>query len=127
MFKNRLLYLLFCVVILILGILSRQVSILPFFVGDILYSCLIYFGFRFLFPNQKTLSISIMTILFCFTIEFFQLYKATWLVNLRKTLLGHYILGEGFLFTDLICYLIGTLISSWFDKKSKLKSHSSNN
>jgi hypothetical protein len=94
-------------------------SILPLFVGDILYSCLIYFGFRFLFPNQKTLSITIMTILFCFTIEFFQLCKATWLVNLRKTLLGHYILGEGFLFTDLICYVTGALTSSWFDKKIK--------
>lgn len=119
MFASRLTYFWFCIVTLIIGILSRQVNIIPHFVGDILYSCLIYFGFRFLFPNQKIITSSLLSLFFCFSIEFLQLYEATWLVSLRQTLLGQYILGQGFLFTDLICYTIGALLASWTDKLFK--------
>lgn len=115
----RLTYFWFCISTICIGILSRQINIIPLFVGDVLYSCLIYFGFRFLFPNQRIITSSLLTLLFCFSIEFSQLYKAIWLVNLRSTLLGHYILGQGFLFTDLICYIMGAILASWIDKAFK--------
>lgn len=104
-----------CLLIIITGIFSRKTTIIPVFVGDILYACLLYFGFRFLFPKQNQSNAWILSLLFCFGIEFSQLINWTWLVNLRKSTLGHYILGEGFLISDLLSYFLGTFGSYCID------------
>ncbi len=119
MIKNRKNYFLICVILIVLGTLSRQFDFIPLFIGDILYSCLIYFGICFLSPTNKAIVTTLLALLFCYTIEFSQLYRATWLINLRKTVLGHYILGEGFLITDLIYYSQGIIVSAWIDLKTK--------
>lgn len=52
----------------------------------------------------------VASLLFCFAIEFSQLYKAPWINELRHTLFGRLILGEGFLCGDLLCYVVGVVI-----------------
>lgn len=121
MIKNRKKYFLICVILVALGILSRQLNIIPLFIGDILYSCLIYFVFCFLAPTNKVIQTILLALLFCYTIEFLQLYRASWIVDLRKSILVHYILGEGFLITDLVCYTFGIIISGWIDLKTKTR------
>ena len=116
--KNvRLYYFISILLILILGILSRKISGIPLFIGDILYAVLIYFGIRFLIMNSKKSTSLLLGLLFCFSIEILQLVQIDWLIAIRKTTLGHYILGEGFLWSDLLCYIIGTLIAFIIDWK----------
>jgi hypothetical protein len=114
--KQRLNYALISIGILMLGILSRKIDFIPLFIGDILYSVLIYFGCCFLFPTKKRALVLLFSILFCFTIEFAQLIQWNWLVSIRKTTLGHYVLGQGFLWLDLVCYFTGTTLSYLLDK-----------
>lgn len=114
--NKRLKYLLFILSVLILGILSRKISGIPLFVGDILYAVLIYFGFRFLIMDKKKSTSLLMSLLFCFGIEILQLVQIDWLIAIRKTTLGHYILGQGFLWSDLICYFFGSFMAYFFDK-----------
>ena len=114
--NERLKYIIFILSVLILGILSRKISGIPLFVGDILYAVLIYFGFRFLIMDSKKLTSLLLSLLFCFGIEILQLVKIDWLITIRKTTLGHYILGEGFLWSDLICYVSGSFMAYFFDK-----------
>lgn len=102
---------------MILGIISRKSAEIPLFIGDILYAVLIYFGLRFLFIQLKTYKTFLLSLLLCFSIEILQLVKIDWLINIRKTTLGHYILGEGFLWSDLLCYIIGTLVAFIIDWK----------
>lgn len=102
---------------MILGILSRKFSEIPLYIGDVLYAVLIYFGLRFLFIHLKTYKTFLLCLLFCFGIEVLQLVQIDWLIAIRKTTLGHYILGEGFLWLDLLCYLIGTLVAFLIDWK----------
>ncbi len=102
---------------MILGILSRKISKIPLYIGDGLYAVLIYFGLRFLFIHLKTYKTFVLSLLFCFTIEILQLVQIDWLLAIRKTTLGHYILGEGFLWLDLFCYTIGSLIAFLIDWK----------
>jgi hypothetical protein len=102
---------------LILGILSRKTTVVPLFIGDILYAVLIYFGFRFLIIKSKKSTSLLFSLLFCFGIEFLQLVQIDWLIAIRKTTLGHYILGQGFLWLDLLCYVIGTLLAFLIDWK----------
>lgn len=114
--NERLNYFISILLILILGILSRKISGIPLFIGDILYAVLIYFGFRFLIMDSKKSTSHLLSLLFCFGIEILQLIKIDWLIAIRKNTLGHYILGEGFLWLDLLCYVIGTLMAYYLDK-----------
>ena len=114
---NRLNYFILILLVLILGILSRKISNIPLFIGDVLYAVLIYFGMRFLFIHLKTHKTFLLSLLFCFSIEILQLVQIDWLIAIRKTTLGHYILGQGFLWLDLLCYVIGTLLAFLIDWK----------
>ena len=114
--NGRLNYFISILLILILGILSRKISGIPLFIGDILYAVLIYFGFRFLAADSKKSVTLLLSLLFCFSVEILQLAQIDWLIAIRKTILGHYILGEGFLWLDLLCYVMGTLIAYYLDK-----------
>ena len=114
--SNRLNYFITILLVLILGILSRKITGIPLFIGDVLYAVLIYFGFRFILNDFKKATSLLLSLLFCFGIEFLQLVQIDWLIAIRKTTLGHYILGEGFLWLDLLCYVIGSLVTYYFDK-----------
>jgi hypothetical protein len=115
--NGRLNYFILILLVLILGILSRKISGIPLFIGDVLYAVLIYFGFRFLIMDSKKSTSLLLSLIFCFGIEILQLVQIDWLIGIRKTTLGHYILGEGFLWLDLLCYVIGTLMAFLIDEK----------
>ena len=114
--SNRLNYIILILLVLILGILSRKILGIPLFIGDVLYAVLIFFGFRFLIMDSKKATSLLLSLLFCFGIEILQLVQIDWLIAIRKSTLGHYILGEGFLWLDLLCYVIGSLVTYYFDK-----------
>lgn len=116
--KNRIFYLSVTLIIIVLGIASRKINGIPLFIGDILYAVMIYFGLRTLFLAQFKLTL-IVAILICFTIEFSQIINWEWLINIRKTTIGHYVLGESFLWSDLGYYIIGCLSAFTFDKSIK--------
>lgn len=81
---------------------------------------MIYFGMRFIFIDRYKKSI-FLALLLCFLIECFQLYTAEWMVSIRKTIVGQYVLGQGFLWSDLVYYTIGValafLVDVFFSKK----------
>ena len=115
--NDRITYFITILLVLILGILSRKISGIPLFIGDVLYAVLIYLGFRFILIDLKKATSLLLSLLFCFSIEILQLVQIDWLIAIRKTTLGHYILGEGFLWSDLLCYIIGTLLAFLIDWK----------
>lgn len=107
------------VIITITGLLSRHFSFIPLFIGDILWALMVYFIVRFLFVDHPGKFIVMVSLLFCYGIEFSQLYKAPWINDLRHTLFGRLVLGEGFLWSDLLCYTIGVAIGVWVDRLIK--------
>lgn len=115
--SGRFQYFLLTIFIVFLGVGSRKTNLFPFFIGDILYAILIYFGMRFLFIHWKLQSIFALSVSFCFLIEISQLLQFDWLISLRKTTFGKYVLGQGFIWLDLICYIIGTFVSYIIDSK----------
>jgi hypothetical protein len=113
--SNRLYYFIILIGIILLGILSRSNNIIPLFLGDVLYAIMVYFGMRFLFIKLKQTQILLLSLLLCFAIECFQLCQANWIVTIRKTTLGHYALGQGFLWSDLFYYSFGCIIAYFID------------
>jgi hypothetical protein len=60
--------------------------------------------------------------LICYGIEFLQLYQAEWIIELRKTLFGRYVLGQGFLWTDILAYTFG-IFTAFIIEKITFKHH----
>jgi hypothetical protein len=101
-----------------IGLMTRTYGneFMKLYVGDSLWAMMIYFGFKFLFPSQSLRAFWV-ALTFCYLIEFSQLYHATWIDTIRQNRLGGLILGFGFLWTDLLAYLIGILGGFWLEKK----------
>ncbi|MDR3696764.1 DUF2809 domain-containing protein [Mucilaginibacter sp.] len=114
--KTRLTWFILVIITIILGLLSRHVAGIPLFIGDILWATMIYFGFRFLLISKSIQFIVIASLLFCYAIEFSQLYQAPWINNIRHTVLGGLVLGEVFLWGDMLSYTVGIVIGVFVEK-----------
>lgn len=113
--NSRIRYFILILIVIFLGITSRKIEGVPTYFGDTLYAVMIYFGMRMLFVNINIKKITIFALLFCFAIEFLQLYDAEWILEIRRSDLGHYALGQGFLWSDLAYYTLGIIIAFWMD------------
>lgn len=68
---------------------------------------MIFFIVRIVYTHSKATKVVLVSLLICYGIEFFQLYQADWIIALRQTLFGRYVLGQGFLWSDIIAYTFG--------------------
>ncbi|HDR7619498.1 TPA: DUF2809 domain-containing protein [Bacillus mycoides] len=110
--RNRLLYAVFTIVVIILGLSSRKFAfalpdLLNGYLGDALWALMIFTGFGFLFPKIEMKKLAFISLIFCYGIEISQLYHAEWIDSIRATTLGGLVLGYGFLWSDLVAYTIG--------------------
>ncbi|HEY1193983.1 DUF2809 domain-containing protein [Flavobacterium sp.] len=114
--KARTYYFLTFLSIIALGILSRKIAFIPLWIGDFLYAVMIYFLVRIFLPFKKAFSIFLLSLFICYCIEFLQLYQAEWMIELRKTLFGRYVLGQGFLWSDILAYTFGASFAFILEK-----------
>ena len=121
--KSRFAYFHASIICIILGLTFRKFGqLLPLVIaenaGDVLWAMMVYFGFRFFLVGKCFRTAILLSLLFCFGIEFSQLYQVDWMNQIRSTLFGALVLGKGFLPIDLLRYttgiLIGTIIDKWF-------------
>jgi len=110
MAKSRITYFILIITTIILGLLSRHIAGVPLFIGDVLWGLMVYFIVRFMFTRWTLKWVAIASLLFCYAIEFSQLYQAPWINNIRHTVLGGLILGETFLWGDMLSYTAGVCI-----------------
>jgi Protein of unknown function (DUF2809) len=107
-------YFLITVLTMVIGYESRQYyptngTFIHDYVGDAIWAGMIYFGFRMITSQISARKSFIYAMIFCFLIEFLQLYHAPWIDAIRHTQLGGLILGFEFLGSDLAAYTIGIL------------------
>ena len=117
--RNRLLYLILTIIVMILGLLSRRIENLPeiisLYSGDILWALMVFLIIAFIFNKKSIIFTIYWAIILSYSIEISQLYHAHWIDSIRNTTLGGLILGFGFLWSDLLCYIIGILIGIVID------------
>ncbi|WP_149207974.1 ribosomal maturation YjgA family protein [Flavobacterium johnsoniae] len=114
--KSRIYYFTLFLFIVFLGICSRKTTFVPLWIGDFLYAVMIYFLVRIFLPFKNAFSIALLSLLICYSIEFLQLYQGEWMIELRKTLFGRYVLGQGFLWEDILAYTFGIITVFVFEK-----------
>jgi hypothetical protein len=116
MMRLRITYFVLIIATIIIGLLSRHFTFIPLFIGDVLWATMVYFIVRFLFIKATIRHVVIGALLFCYGIEFSQLYKAPWIDNIRHTLFGRLVLGDTFLWGDLLSYTIGVGVAVLVEK-----------
>jgi ABC-type phosphate transport system permease subunit len=113
--RNRLLQAVMMIVVIILGLASRKMAsnipdFLNVYLGDALWALMVFIGIGFIFRKMQTKKVAFIAISFCYFIEISQLYHANWIDEIRRTTLGGLVLGYGFLWSDLLAYIIGTSV-----------------
>ncbi|MDF2671948.1 MAG: hypothetical protein K0R09_213 [Clostridiales bacterium] len=124
--RNRAFYLIMIFVVICLGLLSRRMTAyIPYtinlYLGDSLWALMIYLIVCMIFRSWTTKRTALISILFCFSIEFSQLYHSNWIDVIRRTTLGGLILGYGFLWRDLAAYLLGIGFGIVIDHKLNMR------
>ncbi len=122
--RSRAAYAARSLLVLCLGLLSRSKHIsLPAFIaayaGDTLWALLVFLGFGWLFPAHSTIRVALYAAAFSFGIELSQLYHTPWLDALRANHFAALALGQGFLWSDLVCYAVGIMLGAVVEQLAK--------
>lgn len=110
--RNRKLYIVFILLTIIIGLVSRNTILSNWIVdytGDYLYAVLFFLIFGYIFTKTKSYKILIISLLFCYGIEFLQLYQADWINYIRSYKASRLILGNNFQWYDIISYTLGAI------------------
>lgn len=113
--RTRSRYLLALAAIIALGLLSRRVAWLPNSVGDMFWAMMVFCFVRLLFVRWRTLLVVATALGISFAVEFSQLIRWSWLCRFRNTFVGHMLLGQGFMWQDLVAYIVGVglMVGFW--------------
>lgn len=110
--KSRIMYFIVICTIIFLGLVSRMISFVPLYVGDILWAIMIFFILRFIYVKANIKTIFFTSLAICYMVEISQLYQSDWINNIRMTVIGRLILGQGFLWSDIVSYTLGITIAA---------------
>jgi hypothetical protein len=115
MHRNRIIYAAAVFAVIAAGLASRRFpgllpAVLGKYPGDALWALMIYLIVGFLRPSWSKLAVAGAALGLCFAVEFGQLYHAPWIDSVRRTTLGHLVLGSAFGSLDLMAYAVGVSI-----------------
>jgi hypothetical protein len=79
--------------------------------GDTIWAAMFLFFLRIFFGKITLWKLAIINFLLGAADETLQLYQAPWIQEIRHTKIGGLLLGFGFLWSDILCYAIGTAIA----------------
>ena len=105
--RNIIISLIGIAVLIPLGLISRHINCLPNEVGDALWAMMIFCIWRIILHRKPLTTVAVVSLINSYLVEFSQLITWSFLVEFRKTFLGHVMLGQGFLWVDLVAYTIG--------------------
>ena len=114
--RNRLAYAVVIAIVIGAGLASRSglADYLPGFVaayaGDTLWALMVFLFLGIVFSGWRIGVVAVAAIAISFSVEFSQLYQSDWLNRIRETRAGALLLGSGFLWSDLLCYMTGVLM-----------------
>lgn len=92
------------------GLTSRKVQHIPPETGDALWAMSVFAFLRILSPRMSYLGTAVLSFAISYAVEFSQLIHYPWLDSVRNTWIGHMLLGQGFLWKDLVAYTIGIIL-----------------
>lgn len=103
-----------------LGLASRHWTWPGKYPGDVLYAVLAYWLLRGVGLPRRGSAGGAFAL--ASLVELAKLWHAPWLEAWRATRLGGLVLGHGFLWADVGCYLGGAAVAYWLDRDGRVVS-----
>lgn len=85
------------------------------FGGDALWAAMVLWLSALLRPTAGTRRLALVALAVSFAVEVGQLYQAPWIDAVRRTVVGRLVLGQGFLWSDLVSYAVGVGLAAGVD------------
>lgn len=114
--RNRWVYAALITVVILAGLASRSslATYLPAFLacytGDTLWALTVFLCLGVVFRDLRPWLVALVAIIIAFSVEASQLYQADWINAIRSNRLAALLLGQGFKWSDLVCYTTGIAI-----------------
>ncbi len=110
--RNRVLYSALLAATLVIGLLTRRFGafLLPAiaaYAPDALWALAVFWLVGTVWTKAATAWVASAALAFAFCIEISQLFHPAWLDAIRHTRAGGLVLGFGFLWSDIACYIAG--------------------
>jgi hypothetical protein len=126
MWRIRLTYLLLVPLVIFSAFATRSGSpLIPAFIaeygGDTLWAWMVLMVIRFTAPRWSVWKSAALTLCISYLCETSQLYHAPWIDAIRSNWFGHVLLGDAFVWSDLVCYTVGILagaLAEWGLRKT---------
>jgi hypothetical protein len=123
--KLRLTYLLLVPLVICTAFGTRSsASWIPAFIaeygGDTLWAFMVFMVIRIIAPRWAIWKSAVLTLTISYLVETSQLYHAPWIDAIRSYRLGVILLGNCFVWSDIVCYTVGVLsgaIAEWGVRK----------
>ena len=123
--RTRLLAAVTITTVILAGLLARSyrtgadsatpLGFLATYLGDTLWPVMFYFMGRFCFPGASWRTLFVTTLSITLILEFGQLWNPPLLQWLRQQPVVGFILGNHFVWSDVVCCLTGTLLAVMAD------------
>lgn len=127
--KKRILYGTLFIFLTWLALATRQhqswfCPLLVQYGGDTIWAAMFLFFLRMFFLCINIAKLAAINFLLGVADETLQLYHAPWIEAIRHTKVGGLMLGFGFMWSDILCYFIGSCLSMciiWLVEKTVFK------
>ena len=118
--RSRALYARLLLMTIVLGLGSRRFGgmlpeVIARYAGDVLWATMVFWICALISPRAHTMRLASVAIGVSVAVEMSQLYRAPWLDALRANPIGALALGQGFLWSDLVCYAVGVTLGLGVD------------
>ncbi len=123
--RKRLYYLMTVIGVIILGLLSRELSSwLPKWIGSILWGTMVFFIMGFIFRARSTRYVGLLAIVFSIGVEAAKLYHTPEIDAFRYTTMGGLLLGHVFSWNNIFLYINGIVLGALYENSwLKIQSH----
>lgn len=79
--------------------------------GDVLWAAMVVWMLALVRTAAAPRSLGLVALTIAMIIEVSQLYQAPWINAVRATPFGALALGQGFLWSDILCYVLGVTVA----------------
>lgn len=119
MFFRRILYLILFAFFTWLALATRHHAdwffpVVAKYGGDVIWAGMFLFVLRIIFPKANLIKLAIWNYVFGAIDEISQLWHTPILDAIRSTTIGKLMLGLGFMWSDIVCYAVGTILAYFF-------------
>ena len=93
--------------------------------GDALWALMIFLGIGAIAVRVGTVKLALLAFASCAAVEASQLWHPIWLDEIRRTTIGHLVLGFHFAWTDLAAYAVGIVLGMLGERLTRARGSTS--